>query len=418
VSGRIAALLVALVAAACADQHDGGSASTAAPPGSERARALAHSLIIMDGHVDLPDRMMNRLDDGLPLEDVSRRTEEGDFDHPRAVEGGLDAPFMSIYVPARFQEIGGARRHADQLIDLVERLVRQHPDKFALAASPDEVVDNSRKQLVSLPLGIENGAAIEDQLANLVHFHRRGVRYITLTHGKDNLICDSSYDQRGTWKGLSPFGRQVVAEMNRLGIMVDVSHISDRAFDQAIELSKAPVIASHSSARHFTPGWQRNLDDERIVKLGKQGGVILINFGSSFISQRAREYFDGRRQAIKALSAARIPPPDEEERDALEDGYAVQYPPDFATVEQVADHIFHVIELAGIDHVGLGSDFDGVGDSLPVGLKDVSAYPNLIRVLLERGMSEADLEKVLSGNFMRVWRAVEAHARSGSATRN
>jgi membrane dipeptidase len=154
------------------------------------------------------------------------------------------------------------------------------------------------------------------------------------------------------------------------------------------------------------------------VKLGKQGGVILINFGSSFISQRAREYFDGRRQAIKALSAARIPPPDEEERDALEDGYAVQYPPDFATVEQVADHIFHVIELAGIDHVGLGSDFDGVGDSLPVGLKDVSAYPNLIRVLLERGMSEADLEKVLSGNFMRVWRAVEAHARSGSATRN
>ena len=417
-SGRIAALLLALVAAACADQHDDSSASTAAPPGSERARELAHRLIIMDGHVDLPDRMMNRLDDGLPLEDVSRRTDEGDFDHPRAVEGGLDAPFMSIYVPARFQETGGARRHADQLIDLVERLVRQHPDKFALAASPDEVVDNSRKQLVSLPLGIENGAAIEDQLANLAHFHRRGVRYITLSHGKDNLICDSSYDQRGTWKGLSPFGRQVVAEMNRLGIMVDVSHISDRAFDQVIELSKAPVIASHSSARHFTPGWQRNLDDERIVKLGEQGGVILINFGSSFISQRAREYFDEQRQAVRALSAARIPAPDEEERDALEDGYAVQYPPDFATVEQVADHIFHVIELAGIDHVGLGSDFDGVGDSLPVGLKDVSGYPNLIRVLLERGMSEADLEKVLSGNFMRVWRAVEAHARSGAPTRN
>ncbi len=414
--GRNAALLLALVAAACADQQGDGSASTAAPPGSERARELAHSLIIMDGHVDLPDRMMNRLDDGLPLEDVSRRTEEGDFDHPRAVEGGLDAPFMSIYVPARFQQTGGARRHADQLIDMVERLVRQHPDKFALAASPDEVVNNSRKQLVSLPLGIENGAAIEDQLANLAHFHRRGVRYITLTHGKDNLICDSSYDQRGTWKGLSPFGRQVVAEMNRLGIMVDVSHISDRAFDQAIELSKAPVIASHSSARHFTPGWQRNLDDERIVRLGKQGGVLLINFGSSFISQRAREYFDGQRQAVKALSAARIPAPDEEERDALEDGYAVQYPPDFATVEQVADHIFHVIELAGIDHVGLGSDFDGVGDSLPVGLKDVSAYPNLIRVLLERGMSEADLEKVLSGNFMRVWRAVEAYSRTGAPT--
>jgi membrane dipeptidase len=418
VAGRIAALLLALVAAACAAEQDDGAASTAAEPGRERARALAHRLIIMDGHIDLPDRMINRIEDGLPLEDVSRRTDDGDFDHPRAVEGGLDAPFMSIYVPARFQESGGARQRADQLIDLVERLVRQHPDKFALATSPDDVVGNKRKQLVSLPLGIENGAAIEDQLANLAHFHRRGVRYITLTHSKDNLICDSSYDERGTWKGLSPFGREVVAEMNQLGIMVDVSHISDRAFDQVLELSKAPVIASHSSARHFTPGWQRNLDDERIAALGARGGVILINFGSSFISQRAREYFDGQRRAIKALSAARIPAPSEEERDELEDGYKVLYPPDFATVEQVADHIFHVIRLAGIDHVGLGSDFDGVGDSLPVGLKDVSGYPNLIRVLLERGMSEADLEKVLGGNFMRVWRAVEAYARTGASTGN
>ncbi len=416
-SGRIAVALLALVPAACAAQRDDGAASTAAQPGSERARDLAHRLVIMDGHVDLPDRMMNRIEDGLPVEDVSRRTEDGNFDHPRAVEGGLDAPFMSIYVPSRFQETGGARQRADQLIDLVERLVRQHPDKFALASSPDDVIENSRKQLVSLPLGIENGAAIEDQLANLDHFHRRGVRYITLTHGKDNLICDSSYDVRGTWKGLSPFGRQVVAEMNRLGVMVDVSHISDRAFDQVIELSKAPVIASHSSARHFTPGWERNLDDQRIAKLGAKGGVILINFGSSFISQRAREYFDGQRQTIKALSAARIPELTEEERDALDDGYAVQYPPDFATVEEVADHIFHVIRLAGIDHVGLGSDFDGVGDSLPVGLKDVSGYPNLIRVLLERGMSEADLEKVLSGNFMRVWRAVQAYARTGALYR-
>jgi membrane dipeptidase len=376
-----------------------------------RARELARKFIIMDGHVDVPYRLVERLDArGRPTEDVSQRTERGDFDHPRAVEGGLDAPFMSIYVPSSFQKTGGARKKADQLIDLVEGIATAHPDRFAIASAPDQVIENSRAGRISLPLGIENGAAIEDKLANLAHFHRRGVRYITLTHAEDNLICDSSYDKARTWKGLSPFGRKVVAEMNRLGIMVDVSHISDLAFDQVMEVTRAPAIASHSSARHFTPGFERNLDDQRIKRLAAGGGVILINFGSSFIDDRARAYFDQMRQALRKQIEGRKPPPGELESEELQAAYVAQHPPVFATVEQVADHIQHVIGLVGVDHVGLGSDFDGVGNSLPTGLKDVSDYPNLIRVLLERGLSEADVEKICGGNFLRVWRAVEEHA--------
>jgi membrane dipeptidase len=430
VTGR-ALLLLALLASSCrsekADEEKpppsppppAPEAAPAGPDLGQRAQELARRFIIMDGHVDLPHRLIVRLDEkGQPTEDVSERTTRGDFDYPRAVEGGLDAPFMSIYVPASFQETGGARKRADQLIDMVEQIATRHPEKFAVAKSPAEVVENSRAGRISLPLGIENGAAIENNLANLAHFHERGVRYITLTHAKDNLICDSSYDDAKTWKGLSPFGRKVVAEMNRLGIMVDVSHISDQAFDQVIELSKVPVIASHSSARHFTPGFNRNLDDARIAKLGAGGGVILINFGSSFIDEKARLSFDEIRTAVAKQTEGRTPPPGEIEREELQAAYAAKHPPTFATIEQVADHIQHVIQLAGVDHVGLGSDFDGVGDSLPAGLKDVSGYPNLIRVLLERGVSEADIEKIVGGNFIRVWRAVEEHAAaSGKATK-
>jgi membrane dipeptidase len=433
-ASRLAASILAVAALSCSGREERREARPApeaagtqaaqdsgapAPATIEHARELARRFIIMDGHVDLPHRLGLRLDSkGQPTEDVSRRTEHGNFDHPRAVEGGLDAPFMSIYVPSSFQESGGARKKADQLIDMVEAIAARFPDKFAVARSPDQVVANSAAGRVSLPMGIENGAAIEDDLANLAHFHGRGVRYITLTHSTDNLICDSSYDKKATWKGLSPYGRKVVAEMNRLGIMIDVSHISDQAFDQVIEETRTPVIASHSSARHFTPGFLRNLDDERIKKLAAGGGVLLINFGSSFINEKSRAYFDQAREAIRKQVEGRKPPPGELERDALQAAYAAAHPPVLATVDQVADHIMHVIQLVGVDHVGFGSDFDGVGNSLPPGLEDVSGYPNLIKVLLERGVSEADVEKICGGNFLRVWRAVEKHAQQSGPKRS
>jgi membrane dipeptidase len=337
-----------------------------------RAERLAHQLIILDGHVDVPWRLSrSREANGNLSEDISRRTEAGNFDYVRARSGGLDAPFMSIFVPSD-HEGNGAKKVADELIDMVEAIVAAAPDKFALARTPDDVRDNFRAGRISLPMGMENGAPIEGDLDNVAHFAARGIRYITLTHAKDNHIADSSYDDRETHGGLSAFGKEVVAEMNRVGIMIDVSHLSDAAAEQAIALSKVPVIASHSSCRHFTPGWQRNMSDRLIRALAAKGGVIQINFGSLFVT--------GERGPGKS------------------------------TVEQVADHIDHVVDLVGIEHVGLGSDFDGVGDSLPVGLEDVSKYPNLIRVLLERGYTEAQLEKITSGNVLRVWQAVLDHA--------
>jgi membrane dipeptidase len=373
--------------------------------------AIAKRTIIVDGHVDVPYRLdRSRAADGSITEDVSQSTAKGDFDYPRAVAGGLDAPFMSIYVPASFQDSGGGKAMADGLIDMVEGIVARAPDKLALARSVAEVRQNVAAGKISLPLGIENGAAIENDLANLAHFHRRGVRYMTLTHGKDNLICDSSYDDRRTWKGLSPFGKQVVAEMNHVGIMIDISHVSDDAFYQVIELSRAPVIASHSSCRHFTPGFERNMDDDMIRALAKNGGVIMINFGSGFISETSRKSFGAQREAGEAFAKERGLDPEDAEVEAFVASYRREHPPTFATVDDVADHILHVIGLVGIDHVGLGSDYEGVGDSLPVGLKDASSYPNLIRVLLGRGLAEEDIGKLCSGNIFRVWQAVADHA--------
>lgn len=383
----------------------------------ERARRLAHETIILDGHVDVPWRLYSsRTESGALSEDVSGSAPEGDFDHPRAVRGGLDAPFMSIYVPARFEK-GGAKKVADELIDIVEGIVAAAPDKFALASTPEQVRANFERGLISLPMGMENGSPIERDLANVEHFHRRGIRYITLAHAEDNHLSDSSYDDRNTHKGLSDFGEQVVAEMNRLGIMVDVSHLSDEAFADVMRVTKVPVIASHSSCRHFTPGFERNMSDEMIAALADNGGVIQINFGSAFLDGDIQAKRDARREALKArLDAAGLSYDDPEAEEIIE-SYDADHPMPFADLDIVADHIDHVVKLVGVEHVGFGSDFDGVGDSLPVGLKDVSQYPNLIAKLLERGYSEADIEKMASGNVLRVWQAVEDYAAKQRASK-
>ncbi|MEM7236118.1 MAG: dipeptidase, partial [Planctomycetota bacterium] len=327
----------------------------------KRAEAISRETLIVDMHVDLPHRLMK-----LP-DDVSKRTESGHFDYPRAKEGGLDAPFMSIYVPATYQKSGGARDFANRLIDLVENLESSHPDKFAVARSPDDVVEQFQKGLVSFPLGIENGAAVEGKIENLDHFYKRGVRYVTLTHSKWNAICDSSYDEERRWKGLSPFGREVVAKMNELGMMVDISHVSDDAFHQVAEISKAPLIATHSSCRHFTPGWERNMSDEMIRKLAEGGGVIAINFGSGFLSTEAQKqstlYYDTLREFMETTGADSK----SEEVEAFKTKYWEGKTRIRGNVQEVVDHIDHVVKLVGIEHVGIGSDFDGV-TSLPENL--------------------------------------------------
>ncbi|HAT42522.1 MAG TPA: peptidase M19 [Rheinheimera sp.] len=373
-----------------------GSA-TAAESLHDRAVAIAQKHMLIDTHIDVPYRLEE------DWEDVSKATKRGDFDYPRAVKGGLNAPFMSIYIPASLEKTGGSYLLANKLIDSMEALVGRAPDKFAMAYSSADLQRNFKAGKLSLALGMENGSPIEGKLENLTHFYQRGIRYITLTHSESNHIADSSYDIRRPWKGLSPFGEKVVAEMNRLGIMIDISHVSDKAFYKVIELTKAPVIASHSSLRAYVPGFERNMDDEMIKALAKNGGVIQINFGSSFVVSQANQW------GLQLKAAAKAAGKDANDK-AFEEEYKKQHPYPFANVDTVIQHINHVRDLVGIDHVGIGSDFDGVGDSLPEGLKDVSMYPNLIEGLLKAGYSEADIEKVMSGNLLRVLKQVEKTA--------
>jgi membrane dipeptidase len=391
----------------------GCSATTPAPQRSDAtntatlAQRIAQSTIIIDTHIDVPYRLKEN-----PA-DISAATDGGDFDYPRAVAGGLNAAFMAIYTPAELEAEGSSRDAAEELIDMVEGFVDQSPDKFAIARSVRDVRDQFEAGLMSLPMGMENGSPIEGDLGNLEHFFNRGIRYITLTHSLSNHISDSSYDDNRQWNGLSEFGFDVVREMNRLGIMIDISHVTDEAFWHVIETSAVPLIASHSSARHFTPGFERNMSDEMIVALADNGGVIQINFGSWFISQTTRDYSDAMSTARQQYLADNPDLVESEIYRSFAKLYAEEHgPAPRATLDDVLDHFDHVVEIAGIDHVGIGSDYDGVGDSLPVGLKDVASYPNLVKGLLERGYTEDDIVKILGENLLRVWQAVEDYAAS------
>jgi len=394
---RLFIVLIPLVLAACTTQP--GPATDDLP---RRAYALAQQFAIVDTHIDVPYRLQQR------DEDITASTSGGDFDYPRAVRGGLNAMFMSIYIPAEVDTAGQSQPLAEVLIAGVERLAIEHPDKFALATCADDIVQAKQRGLIAMPMGMENGAPIEGDLANLDRYRDRGIVYVGLSHSKSNHIADSSYDLNERWGGLSPFGKTLIQAMNERGMIIDVSHISDRAFWQVLELSKAPVIASHSSMRHFTPGFHRNMDDAMVAALGRNGGVIQINFGSSFLTHSARTYGDRRQQAFLRFRAESGLSDDHPELTTFGMRYREQNPYPFATIDDVLDHIDRAVQLAGIDHVGIGSDYDGVGDSLPVGLKDVSTYPNLVEGLLRRGYSEVDIEKILGGNTLRVWQEIAA----------
>ncbi|HEX5788895.1 MAG TPA: dipeptidase [Woeseiaceae bacterium] len=378
---------------------------TAGDDAASRAVRIAREQIIVDTHVDVPYRVDEE------YVDVAAATDGGDFDYPRAVAGGLNAPFMSIYTSTDHADRGESFLVANRLIDQVEALAAANPDKFAIALGPADVRSQFGRGLISLPMGMENGSPLEGKLENVAYFADRGIRYITLAHGKSNRLADSSYDDNEQWDGLSHFGAEVVREMNRLGVMVDVSHLSDAAFYDVLDVSAAPVIASHSSARHFTPGFERNMSDEMILALAENGGLIMINFGSSFITAEANAYSTARSDAADKYRAAHPELTEDEVDDVFADIYAAEHGPyPYATTDDVLDHFDHVVRLVGVDHLGIGSDYDGVGDSLPRGLEDVSAYPNLVRGLLERGYGEPDIAKILGENLLRVWATVEAQA--------
>ena len=383
-----------------------GSAQAADAPAA--AVDLAKDALIIDTHIDAPTELLRQ------WKDLGLATDR-EFDYPKARQGGLDVAFMSIYTSPGEDAAGTARQTAHTQIDAVEALSARHPDKFAVVGSTGDIGKLRAGGRVLLALGMENGAPIGDDLTQLQAFHARGVRYITLAHSQSNRISDSSYDKNRPWNGLSPFGGQVVAEMNRLGIMVDVSHLSDAAVADVLRLSDVPVIASHSGFRHFTPGFERNISDELAKAVAAKGGVVQVVFGTGFVNRQAADGIQAYFTAVAALqkrnAEAAAAGKALEDETAFDKKWSAEHPAPATPIDAVVDQIEYAVKLVGIDHVGLGSDFDGVGGNLPEGLRNAADYPNLVAALQARGYNDQDIRKILGGNLLRVWKAVEAGAK-------
>ncbi len=362
----------------------------------ERARRLHETSILFDGHNDLPWRL--RKDGDLRFEkfDLSKRLTTGQTDIPRLREGGLKAQFWSVYIPSEHPH--PARTVIEQ-IDLVKRMAERYPDDFAIAYTADDVEHAVRAGKIASLIGIEGGVAIEHNLALLRAFYSLGARYMTLTHATTLDWADSATDapRHG---GLTEFGERVVREMNRLGMLVDISHVSPDTMKDALRVSVAPVIASHSSA-FATARHPRNVPDDVLKLVARNGGVVMVNFYSGFIVSEYAERSSAERARLRAAHP--------HDPAAVEKGYEdwlKAHPMPRGTIGDVANHIDHIIKVAGIDHVGIGSDFDGI-TSWPEGLDDVSCYPKLTAELLRRGRSDDEVRRILGGNVLRVLRDAE-----------
>jgi membrane dipeptidase len=356
--------------------------------------------IIVDGHCDTPYRLFRH---NLHLDEHDT---EAQADLKMLQESGITASFFAAYVPPAYANRGAAR-FARNLIGLIENEAARRADAVTLCSDSDGIRAAKRDGKLALMIGVEGGHAIEDSLDILRELYDRGARYMTLTHVNTNNWCDSSGDAE-RHGGLTEFGRTVVRTMNDLGMIVDVSHISDKAFNDVIATSRAPVVATHSSCRALCRH-PRNMTDDMLRALAKNGGVCMINFFSAFISDQVAEVImkaqKRERTANPSDGGTEEMPDDRTDWDSFLKWFESLGSP-AATLDQVADHVFHAADVAGIDHVGIGSDFDGV-PALPNGLTDASMLPALTACLLERGMSESAVEKVLGANFMRVFEAVE-----------
>jgi membrane dipeptidase len=379
-------------------------ASCARLPGDDDSERLLAGAIVVDTHIDAPFRIERS------GEDLSQRTDKGQFDLVRAQEGGLGIAFMSIFVPASEDEAGRGRALADREIDHVEALVARSAGRAALARCVGDARRIVSEGRLALALGMENGGPLAGGDAWLPHFVDRGVRYVTLAHAKSNVFADSSYDAQKQWGGLSPAGEAMVRRLNTAGVMVDVSHLSEDAVWDVLATSAVPVIASHSAARRFTPGFERNLSDEMIRAIAAAGGVVQINFGSSFVTADAQAWEARRQEAFARYRLESGVTMDSPSVTTFMTEYASDHPFPRASLDDVLDHFDHVAALVGTDHVGIGSDFDGVGDTLPAGLEDVTTYPVLAAGLARRGHRRAALDAMLGGNLLRVWAAAERYA--------
>ncbi len=372
---------------------------------TREALKIHQSALVFDGHNDLPYRIRNDADSSFDSLDIAKPQPTLHTDIDRLKKGGLGAQFWSAYVPCSTMTEGGATRLALEQIDLIKRMVARYPDTFAMAYTADDVVRVRQSGKIASLIGIEGGHAIENSLGTLRMFHELGVRYMTLTHADTLDWCDSATDDQ-PHGGLTDFGEKVILEMNRLGMLIDISHISAEAMRDVLRVTKSPVIASHSStfaiAQH-----PRNVPDDVLKLVAKNRGVVMVNFFSGFVepvaANRSKDVFNVRRD-LKAKH------PDEREYQKAWDQWKKDNPMPRGTIHTVIDHIEHIIKTAGIDHVGLGSDYDGV-NLLPEQLEDVSCYPFITQALLDRGYAAGDIRKVLGGNALRALREAESVAR-------
>ena len=328
-------------------------------------------MFVLDSHCDTPSQI-------LSLRDLSLDNELAHVDYPKLKKGNVDGAFFALYIPASM-DTDDAKDYLLRLMGGVKRTLAENPDKAALTVSMSQALENKKKGLFSLFLGLENGSPLgdsEDAFENLQKLYNAGVRYITLCHSTSNQICDSCASTTPKWNGLSPFGKKLVAEMNRIGMLVDVSHISDSAFYDVLACSTKPVVATHSSCRALADH-PRNMTDDMIRELAARGGVIQINFYPVFLDSE----FAARFSSSGDLDLER------------------------PSYKLIADHIDHVVSLVGVDYVGIGSDYDGI-EITPDGMEDISMMPKLFDELRSRGYSEEDLEKIAGGNFFRVMEQV------------
>lgn len=354
-------------------------------------------MFVLDSHCDTPSQI-------LRLRDLSKDNHHSHVDFPKLKRGGVDGAFFALYVPAYMDsDPEAAMRHAEALMSAVYRSLDENRNLAALATSPLQAYENKEKGLFSVFLGLENASPIGNSMENVGRFYDRGVRYMTLCHSGNNEVCDSCATAVKRWNGLSPFGRELVAEMNRLGMLIDVSHISDAAFYDVLKYSKKPVVATHSCCRALSEH-PRNMTDEMIKALASQGGVIQINFyplflDSSFAGYLKRNIDVDRGEALENEFIAN--PSDAHARaawNAFQDEIMALERPSY---KLIADHIDHVVGLVGIDHVGIGSDYDGI-EVTPEGMEDISMMPVLFDELRRRGYSETEIEKIAGANFLRL----------------
>jgi len=370
---------------------------------SARAKRLHDRAIVVDTHDDTPQRLL--FDKTF---NIGMRNKDGHVDIPRMREGGLDALFFSIWVPSQITGPPAVKRALD-LIDSVREAVRTHPNDLMLANTAADIRRAAAEHKIAALMGMEGGHIIDDDLAVLRLYAALGVRYLTLTHFLNNNWADSSTD-KPAHNGLTAFGKDVVRELNRLGVIVDVSHVSDKTFYDLLEVTKAPVIASHSSSRAIS-NHPRNMTDDMMRALAKNGGVVMINYAAAFLSEEFRVASEKKSGNIVAAMAAMskkcggneactIMENERIEHEAMMKGELPK-----AMWDKIVEHIDHAVKVAGVDHVGLGSDFDGA--TMPIGMEDVSKLSRITDALLKKGYSEPDIEKILGGNILRVMEQVE-----------